>query len=150
MSTTVFVADPGSRLNLRCIGPICEGIQHFRKTFMITRTAEHRGTIQLPLALRNLAELALLLERVEGRGTTPDALQYRSLIEHISAELDRQPRDEALDRLLAAFPATGELYENLRYASSGLCLLPLEQSVESEQQTTALLQRLAKAAPSAP
>ena len=117
---------------------------------MITRTAEHRGTIQLPLALRNLAELALLLERVEGRGTAPDALQYRSLIEHISAELDRQPHNEGLDRLLAAFPATGELYENLRYASSGLCLLPLDQSVESEKQAAALLKRLAKPTPSAP
>ena len=117
---------------------------------MITRTAEPKGSIELPLALRNLAELALLLERVEGRGTTPDPMQYRALIEHIAAELERHPRDAALDRLLAAFPATGELYENLRYASSGLCLRPLDRSVESEQLVHGLLARLSKPGASCP
>ena len=116
---------------------------------MITRTAVPKGSIELPAALRNLAELALLLERIDGRPVTPDPLQYRHLIEQIAAELERHPRDEALDRLLAVFPATGELYENLRYGAAGLCLRPLDQSVESEQQTRALLTRLARATPPA-
>ena len=87
----------------------------------------------------------MLLERIERRGNTPDPQQYRSLVEHIVAELERHPRDAAFDELLACFPGTAELYENLRYASAGLCLIPLEQSVESEQQVRALLRAVAKA-----
>jgi len=116
---------------------------------MASHTAPPTGVVQLPAALRNLAEMGLLLERIERGGTTPDAEQYRSLIEHILAELERHPRDAALDELLQCFPATGVLYENLRYATSGLCLRSLDESVASEQQTRSLLQTLAKAGPGA-
>jgi hypothetical protein len=114
---------------------------------MSTHTAPPADAFRLPAVLRNLAELALLLERIERRGNAPDPQQYRSLVAFILAELQRHPRDAALDELLACFPATAELYENLRYASAGLCLIPLEQSVESEQQTRTLLQAMAKAGP---
>ena len=114
---------------------------------MTTHTAPPSGSIQLPVTLRNLAELALLLERIERRVAAPDPQQYRTLVERIVGELECHPRDAALDEVLKFFPATAELYENLRYASAGLCLMPLEQSVDSEQQTRALLQALAKAGP---
>ena len=114
---------------------------------MSTHIEPSAGVVRLPAALRNLAELGLLLERIERRGTTPDAQQYRSLVEHILAELERYPRDAALDDLLACAPALGELYENLRYASAGLCLSPLERSITSEQQVRTLLAELARRGP---
>lgn len=114
---------------------------------MATQTDTQTQVIRIPAALRNLAELAMLLERVETRGTPTDPDQYRRLVAAIQEEIGRLPGDAQMHSLLSCFPATAALYENLSYGSAGLCLQPLEHSVESEQRTRALLAEIAKARP---
>ena len=98
--------------------------------------------VRLPAALNNLANLATLLEKLEHAASAPDAGQYRRLVAGVSAELQRQAANPALPQLLAHFPATAELYENLRYDVAGLCLSPLDRSIQTEQAARMALQAL--------
>lgn len=100
--------------------------------------------VQLPATLQNLANLSGLLERIERGQRAPNPAQYRQLVDHIVGELKLRSTDIALPELLACFPATAELYENLRYDVAGLCLSPLEQSVATEQAARQLLQTLSR------
>lgn len=75
--------------------------------------------------------LARLLQRMEASAAV-DSRQYRSVVNHLAAELDKLPLDPRLDALLEAHPAAAELYENLNYAHAGLCRTPLEASLNSE------------------
>jgi hypothetical protein len=98
--------------------------------------------VQLPATLSNLANLAALLERVERSPRAPDPAQYRQLIAHVQGELRRTEAVPELKGLLACFPATAELYENMRYDHAGLCLSPLEQAINTEQTARTTLQAL--------
>jgi len=98
--------------------------------------------VRLPATLNNLANLAAMLEKVERSGRAPDAGQYRQLVERVSAELLRQAAEPALPQLLEAFPSAAELYENVNYQSAGLCLSPLDRSVQTEQAARQALQSL--------
>jgi len=92
--------------------------------------------------LENLAMLASLFERVERRATPVDAGQYRTLVARLSAALGAQMASDALDAVLAAHPATAELYENLHYTHAGLCRCPLETAVAAETVAREVLMRL--------
>jgi hypothetical protein len=83
--------------------------------------------------LETLVALARLLEKVDHSTQALAADQYRSLIERVKALLADDLPADALNAIVAHFPATAELYENLNYAHAGLVRAPLEQAVEAER-----------------
>jgi len=82
---------------------------------------------------RNLLALVQVLRKLEHSRVPVDPEQYRSLVAHITAELQNHAQDAGLEALLAAAPELAELYENLNYAHAGLCRSPLDASVRAEQ-----------------
>ena len=104
-------------------------------------------TRTLPAALGNVALLAQLLERLDRSARAPDAAQYRGVALRLAESLRDAPASVALDRLLGAFPAAAEVYENLRYAHAGLCRAPLETSLHTELVARAALDRAAAPEP---
>lgn len=96
---------------------------------------------------KNLVVLARVLERLERSSVPVDPEQYRSVVQHLAAELEIAPRDMTLESLLEAFPATAELYENLHYPQSGLCRSPLEPALSAEVDARSVIDRLRRAAP---
>ena len=98
--------------------------------------------VRLPATLTNLASLAAMLEKLERATLAPDPSQYRRLVAGVSAELQRQAADPALPELLEHFPAAAEIYENMRYELAGLCLSPLDRSIQTEQAARLTLQAL--------
>lgn len=105
----------------------------------------------LPARLKALAVLAGLLEKLERSPRQASAEQYRQVVTEISHLLEALPSgtalDKPLDRLLQAFPSTAEIYENLRYAQSGLSRAPLDESASSELQASRLIDQVRQAAP---
>src|SRR5687767_5981854 len=99
-------------------------------------------TRTLPERFRVLLTLAQLLERLERNIAPSSADQYRSVVDHLSKELSAAEPGEDLDVLLATFPATAELYENLQYAHAGLCRSPLDASLQAELRTQDVIRRL--------
>ncbi len=97
-------------------------------------------------ALQGLASLAWLLERIE-RDARPDPAQYQTLVSRVREQLQQQPMCPQLAALLDRFPATADIYENLRYEHAGLCRAPLERSVGTERQAHAILARVARGLP---
>ena len=76
--------------------------------------------------------LASLLERLEHSAVPVGPDQYRSIVSHLRAELADVSGDGDLSLLLARFPATAELYENLHYEHAGLCRSELEAATRAE------------------
>ncbi len=98
----------------------------------------------LPSSLRALAAMAALLERLEREPHTPggaSADQYRGVVRQVSELLAQAEPGPALDMLLAAAPATAELYENLQYGHAGLVRAPLEAALNAELAATAAIAR---------
>ena len=89
-------------------------------------------TESLRSRLETLIALARLLERVEASPRAIGADQYRALIGQVKAALDPALPEQALEAILAAHPATAEIYENLHYGISGLSRAPLDRSVATE------------------
>ena len=97
--------------------------------------------------------MAGLLERLEASPAIADtgasAGQYRSVALCVQSLLEKAlqgalapaGQDDDLHRLLRAAPHTAELYENLRYDVAGLCLHPLEPTLNAEMAATAAIQR---------
>ncbi len=100
---------------------------------MSSSTDASPRVVRLPATLNNLAHLATMLEKLERSPHAPDPGQYRHLVDRVSTELTRHAGHIALPQLLECFPATAELYENQRYDVAGLCLSPLDRSVQTEQ-----------------
>jgi hypothetical protein len=100
------------------------------------------NTLVLPVRLQPLVVEAMLLERLEHGLRPADAGQYQALSQQTQRLLADTPADEHLDRLLALFPATATLYENMRYGQAGLCRQALEASLNGELAATALIERL--------
>lgn len=98
-------------------------------------------TIQIPERLRVVVTLAQLLERLEVGVPDAGADQYRSVVAHLVDEIGHLEGDESFELVLSMFPATAELYENLRYQQAGLCRSPLELSLDTELQARALIDR---------
>jgi hypothetical protein len=86
--------------------------------------------------------LARLLQRLEGSSAV-DPQQYRSVVTHLSAELEKLPLDARLDAMLKALPAAAELYENTHYRHAGLCRTPLQASLNSELLAAQAISRAA-------
>ena len=111
------------------------------------RSADPQTPQTLPAALGNVALLAQLLERLDRSARAPDAAQYRGVALRLADSLRDASAGAALDRLLGAFPAAAEVYENLRYAHAGLCRAPLETSLNTELVARAVLDRAAAPEP---
>lgn len=94
--------------------------------------------------LETVVALAHLLECVEVGAASASADGYRRLVLRLQAALSEDIPAEALQAILSAFPATGELFENLHYGHSGLSRAPLERSVSSELLAKQLLARAAR------
>ncbi len=83
---------------------------------------------------KNLVALAARLERLERSPEAVDPDQFRDVVERLKAELaDAQP-GAYLDSVLATFPHTAELYENMNYEHAGLCRSDLDAALKGEIQ----------------
>lgn len=94
--------------------------------------------------LETVVALAHLLERVETGTASASADGYRGLVLRLQAALSEDIPAEALQAILSAYPATGQLFENLHYEHSGLSRASLERSVSSELLAKQVLARAAK------
>ena len=101
----------------------------------------------LQTRLETVIALSRLLERVEARGLSIGADQYRALVRQLQATLATPMPAPALEAILGAHPATAEVYENMHYDVSGLSRSPLERSVATEMLATQLLHKFTQAAP---
>ena len=104
-------------------------------------------TDSLNARLETLIALARLLERVEASPIAVGADQYRALVGQIKIALAAPVPAAALEAILNAHPATGEIYENMNYEISGLSRSPLERSVGTEMLATQLLHKIARNQP---
>jgi hypothetical protein len=99
--------------------------------------------------IETLVALAGLLDRVEKAPIKAvGADQYRTLVRQLEAALLEEMPDAALQAVLAAYPATAEVYENLHYAQAGLSRSGLDRSVSSEMLASKLIAKVAAAASS--
>jgi len=96
---------------------------------------------QVPTDLRPLAAMGLLLERLERLPRSATAAQYRDVVTKIQELLRQATPGIALDALLAALPATAEVYENLQYAHAGLCRSHLDSALKAELAVKGLLEK---------
>ncbi|MDN6883465.1 hypothetical protein QMO14_07610 [Variovorax sp. CAN2819] len=76
--------------------------------------------------------LAQLLEKLEHSPVPVGAEQYRSVVEHLVHEFEDVGQGAELGRLLDAYPAAAEVYENLNYQHAGLCRSALDASLAAE------------------
>jgi hypothetical protein len=81
---------------------------------------------------KNLVVLAQTLERLERSSEPVDAQQFREVVERLKAELVAARHDAGFDAVLAAFPCTAELYENMNYEHAGLCRCDLDAAMKGE------------------
>lgn len=94
--------------------------------------------------LQTLVPLAHLLECVEAGIASATADGYRHLALRLQAALSEDLPPEVLQAVLTAYPATGQIFENLHYRYSGLSRAPLERSVSSELLAKQVLTRAAR------
>ena len=96
----------------------------------------------LPQRLKAVAEMAALLQRLDGQPLSVGPSQYRQVVLQLQHQLEPLVMDEALDRLLQAFPAAATVYENLHYDQASLCRAPLENALNAEMAATALIRAI--------
>jgi hypothetical protein len=96
--------------------------------------------------LETVVALAHLLECVEAGAASASAEGYRRLVLHLQAALSEDIPADALQAVLNAYPAAGQVFENLYYAHSGLSRASLAKSVSSELMAKQVLARAAKRA----
>jgi hypothetical protein len=101
--------------------------------------------VQLPARLQTLAVTAALLERLERdkRGASP--AQYQALARQLRDLLAGCDPDLYLDALLDNFPATAEIYENLRYEHAGLCRSQFDTALKAEMAAVAVIEHARRA-----
>jgi ferritin-like metal-binding protein YciE len=95
---------------------------------------------------RNLFMLASMLERLDRSEQAVDPQQYRGVVEQLGEVLRTAPHDPALEAVLAASPATAELYENVQYQYAGLCRSALEPALDAELAARAAIDAARKSA----
>lgn len=98
------------------------------------------------LTPRNLATLAVLLERMESQGQPVDADQYRRVVLELSRGLAEAEPGPMLDALLAGHAGAAQIYENHVYAHAGLCRAPLEAALGAELMARGLIERVRRVA----
>ena len=96
--------------------------------------------------LESVIALARVLQRVETSPVAISADQYQALVRQLQIALAQDLPHDALQSVLGAYPAAGELYENLHYAQSGLSRSSLERSVGSEMLASQAIARAARKA----
>ena len=101
-------------------------------------------TDSLQTRLETLIALARLLERVEASPVAIGADQYRALVRQLKTVLASNVPGRRCEAILAAHPATAELYENMHYEVSGLSRSPLDRSVATELLAADLIHRAAR------
>jgi hypothetical protein len=90
---------------------------------------------------KNLVALAVQLERLERGSRAPEADRYADVVERLKAELASAQPGATLDTVLATFPCTAELYENLNYGQAGLCRSDLDAALKSEIRAREVIAR---------
>lgn len=100
--------------------------------------------ITLPARLQTLAVTAALLERLERNRRTASPAQYQTVARQLREMLAATEPDPYLDALLDNFPATAEIYENLRYEQLGLCRSPFDAALHAEMQAMSVLGQAAR------
>ncbi|RYF77018.1 MAG: hypothetical protein EOO22_00140 [Comamonadaceae bacterium] len=98
--------------------------------------------------LGTAARLAQLLERLEHSAVPVGADQYRSVVTHLVdefAQVEQSAPADGLARLLDAFPAASELYENLHYGQAGLCRTALDTQLAAELRAKEVIARARRA-----
>ena len=98
----------------------------------------------LQTRLETVIALSRLLQRVDARGLSIGAEQYRTLVRQLQATLATPLPGPALEAILGAHPSAAEVYENLHYDVSGLSRSPLERSVETELLAAQAIERAAR------
>lgn len=96
----------------------------------------------IPQRLKPLAQAAALLQRLELQSLQVSAHQYQQVVQEVTSLLQNETMDPALDKLLSAFPAAAEIYENLRYEQAGLCRSPQELALNAELSTLAAVKAI--------
>lgn len=96
-------------------------------------------TVQIPSELTVVVALSKLLQRLEVQPLAVAPEQYRAVAERLADALQAAPQGEALQAVLAWFPAAAEVWENLQYAHAGLCRSPLEASLNAELKARELI-----------
>ena len=92
--------------------------------------ATHSPAPKTDLAVTHV--LAQLLERLEHSPVPVGAEQYRSVVMHLVDEFRDVAPGDGLGKLLDAYPAAAEVYENLNYQHAGLCRSGLDASLAAE------------------
>ncbi|VTU30819.1 hypothetical protein H6CHR_03476 [Variovorax sp. PBL-H6] len=90
--------------------------------------------------------LAQLLERLEHSPVPVGAEQYRSVVMHLVDEFRDVAPGDGLGKLLDAYPAAAEVYENLNYQHAGLCRSGLDASLAAELAAKDAIQRVMRRA----
>ncbi|MGJ7524389.1 hypothetical protein [Variovorax sp. GB1P17] len=90
--------------------------------------------------------LAQLLEKLEHSPVPVGAEQYRSVVEHLVHEFEDVEQGADLGRLLDAYPAASEVYENLNYQHAGLCRSALDASLAAEVSAREAIARAMRSA----
>jgi hypothetical protein len=111
---------------------------------MLCMNATHTPAHKADLAVTHV--LAQLLERLEHSAVPVGPEQYRSVVTHLVEQFrDAEPGSE-LGRLLDAYPAASEVYENLNYQHAGLCRSALDASLAAELAARKAIERAMRAA----
>ncbi|MDM0013508.1 hypothetical protein QTH87_13785 [Variovorax sp. J22P168] len=92
--------------------------------------ATHTPAHKADLAVTHV--LAQLLERLEHSAVPVGPEQYRSVVLHLVEQFRDVEYDAELGRLLDAYPAASQLYENLNYQHAGLSRSALDTAVAAE------------------
>lgn len=95
-------------------------------------------------SLVTVITLGRLLQRLEASTTPFDADQYRTVVYRLQDALRAAEPGPMLEAVLDAHPQAAEIYENLRYATSGLVRAPLEKAVAAERMAVEVLARAAR------
>jgi len=93
--------------------------------------------------LGTVITLAYLLECLEAGTAQASAHGYRQLVLRLQDALADDIAADALQAIINAYPATGEVFENLHYARAGLCRSTLALSVSSELAARQVIARAA-------
>ena len=99
----------------------------------------------IPDHLKVVLTLAHVLQRLDASSVPVGADQYRSVVSHLSDELDKLRADASLQAVLDGYPSAAELYENINYQHAGLCRSPLDASLSAEMKAREVIERVRRA-----
>lgn len=119
---------------------VCSGAC-FRSAAPHLRGMNSTTTKALKADLSVTQVLAHLLERLEQSSQPLGAEQYRSVVTHLVQELQEAEPGPMLGRILDAYPAAAQVYENMNYQHAGLCRSGLDASLAAELEARKVVAR---------